>query len=67
MAYYAYKEVRDLIPEWFSTQYINKWNDECPDYPYDHDPNYDGNMWCLTADYIRYLQAPKEKQDSWFS
>jgi hypothetical protein len=40
MAGYAFKYVRDLIPP-FVVEAIDE---------YEGDPNYDGDMWCATAD-----------------
>jgi len=50
MAYYSYKEVRDLIPSEFSDRFIAGFGDT-----YDHDANYNGDMWLLTAAYIEHL------------
>jgi len=47
MAGYAFKYVRDLIPP-FVVEAIDE---------YEGDPNYDGDMWCATADYIGLLEA----------
>ena len=47
MAYYAYKEVRDLLPADTEEKFQLKYGLE-----YDPDPNYDGDMWTATADYI---------------
>lgn len=52
MAYYAYKEVRDLIPNEFRDKYI-----EHIDSGYEGEANYDGDMWSLTAQYIDFLQT----------
>lgn len=46
MAYYAYKEVRDMLPQHIIEA-------QGPDY--EGDPNYDGDMWYATADYISEL------------
>lgn len=62
MAYYAYKEVRDLIPDWFRDQFIEEYNKTAGKYPYDGDSNYDGDMWYLTAAYIEYLHAQVRKE-----
>lgn len=59
MAYYAYKNVRDLIPEEFSSKWIKEYEQTGSEkWPvtFDGDPNYDGDMWYLTAAYIEYLQ-----------
>lgn len=56
MAYYAYKEVRDLIPDSFRDEFIEKFEKE-NGREYDGDSNYDGDMWLLTAAYIEYLQV----------
>lgn len=50
MARYAYKEVRDLLPN----HIIENMG---PDY--DGDANYDGDMWCATANYIEELIAQR--------
>lgn len=62
MAYYAYKRVRDLIPDKFQEAYIN-YNDNVyykghSQYTYDGDPSYDGDMWFMVATYIKWLQTP---------
>jgi len=46
MAYYAYKNVRDLLPEFI----IKAQGEE-----YEGDSNYDGDMWYATAEYIEEL------------
>lgn len=48
MAYYAYKTVRDLLPD-----HIIK--AQGPDY--EGDGNYDGDQWYAAADYINELKA----------
>lgn len=55
MAYYTYKEVRDLIPDDFSKKYIAMF-EESYGREYNYDSNYDGDMWSLTAAYIESLQ-----------
>ena len=47
MAYYAYKNVRDRLPQFIVDQ---RGSD------YEGDANYDGDLWYATADYIDYLQ-----------
>lgn len=46
MAYYAYKHVRDLLPDW-----VVKEQGE----GYDGDGNYDGDQWYAAETYIKYL------------
>lgn len=46
MAYYAYKTVRDLLPD-----HIIKAQGDA----YEGNPNYDGDMWYATEDYINEL------------
>ena len=69
MAYYAYKAVRDLVPESYQT--TEHWRrrhcaPSCVETPckaactYDGDANYDGDMWTVTADYIEDLLAEIE-------
>lgn len=54
MAYYAYKRVRDLIPESFQEPWEEAYEAEngCE---YDGDPGYDGSAWDLAADYVVHL------------
>lgn len=47
MAYYAYKVVRDQLPQWIE--------DACPE-DFDHDANYDGGQWYKTSVYITFLE-----------
>jgi len=47
MAYYAYKNVRDLLPEWIIQEQGSD---------YQGDANYDGDLWIATSDYIEYLE-----------
>lgn len=47
MAYYAYKQVRDLLP-------VHIIERQGPDY--EGDGNYDGDQWNAAADYILELQ-----------
>jgi hypothetical protein len=56
MAYYNYKVVRDMIPDDFSEKFIKDFEEE-NDMEYDHDANYDGHMWLLTAAYIDHLHS----------
>jgi hypothetical protein len=65
MAYYAYKEVRDLIPDWFRDEYIAKIEAEGGEYV--GDSNYDGDMWSLTAEYIHYLLYENLNKDTQIS
>ncbi len=51
MAYYAYKNVRDLLPQ----HIIDK---QGPDY--EGEANYDGDMWIAAADYIEELVAQRD-------
>ena len=53
MAYYAYKRVRDLIPD-----HIIKAQGE----DYEGDGNYDGDQWDATADYVQRLELELKKQ-----
>lgn len=46
MAYYAYKNVRDLLPEWIIQEQGSN---------YQGDANYDGDQWIAASDYIEYL------------
>lgn len=57
MAYYTYKEVRDLIPDDFKEEFIKNYNERYSKFGhvYDDDANYNGGMWLLTAAYIEYL------------
>jgi len=55
MAYYAYKTVMTCIPVWFEIEYIKLFQEKTGR-EYNSDPNYDGDMWLLTAEYIEYLQ-----------
>lgn len=48
MAYYAYKQVRDLLPQHIIDA-------QGPDY--EGDANYDGDQWDAAADYIEELKA----------
>ena len=52
MAYYAYKNVRDLLPDHIIEA-------QGPDYEGTCD--YDGDMWIAAADYIIELRAENEK------
>ena len=47
MAYYAYKEVRDLLPADTAEKYQFRYGEE-----YEGGANYDGDMWIAAADYI---------------
>ena len=48
MAYYAYKTVRDILPEFI----ILKQGDN-----YEGDGNYDGDQWYAAEEYILWLQS----------
>ena len=48
MAYYAYKTVRDLLPEFI----IKKQGED-----YEGDGNYDGDQWYAAEDYIIWLKS----------
>lgn len=63
MAYYNYKEVRDLIPNDFRDAYIEKFEQDGTEY--DGDPNYDGHMWLLAGSYISYLQDGSPPLKKW--
>lgn len=56
MAYYAYKYVRDLIPDDFQNRFEESFKAESGR-EYDGDSNYDGDMWLLAAAYIEHLQG----------
>ena len=47
MAYYSYKEVRDLLPEDTAEKYLLRYGQE-----YEGEANYDGDQWTAAADYI---------------
>jgi hypothetical protein len=53
MAYYTYKQVRDLIPTEFQKAYEKKM--KVQGLEYDGYLIYDGDMWELTAEYIEFL------------
>lgn len=55
MAYYAYKNVRDLLPD-----HIIKAQGE----DYEGTCDYDGDMWIAAADYIIELKAQVEAQQT---
>lgn len=55
MAYYNYKRVRDLIPQSFSELWEKNWKEETGQ-EYDGSADYDGQLWCLAADYIEHLK-----------
>jgi hypothetical protein len=46
MAYYAYKQVLDQLPEWIIAEMID----------YEGDANYDGDQWEAAANYIDFLE-----------
>lgn len=48
MAYYNYKRVKDLIPQFIIDQQDEDYEGSC---------DYDGDLWCAAADYIKYLEA----------
>jgi hypothetical protein len=65
MAYYTYKQVRDVMPSYvMTTEYMVKiccsggvclnTKNLCV---YDGDAGYDGDMWVVTATYINELQT----------
>lgn len=54
MAYYTYKRVRNLIPNEFSAKWEAAWKEETGQ-DYDGSADYDGQLWCLAADYIEHL------------
>jgi hypothetical protein len=47
MAYYAYKEVRDILPQWLI---------DSQGASYQGEADYDGDQWIAAAEYIIYLQ-----------
>lgn len=47
MAYYAYKTVRDQLPEWII---------EAAGSEYEGDANYDGDQWYAASAYITFLE-----------
>ena len=47
MAYYAYKEVRDILPDWLI-------DEQGPSY--EGAADYDGDQWTAAAEYVEYLQ-----------
>lgn len=51
MAYYAYKCVRDIIPQNFQDEYIKKFKEETGS-DYDGGCDYDGDMWYMVEAYI---------------
>lgn len=55
MAYYAYKNVRDLIPDDFREAFEKRWKEET-DRDFEGAADYDGDLWHMAADYIRSLQ-----------
>ena len=68
MAYYAYKVVRDLIPDEFQDAYRD-FNDHVyyngnSSWSYEGSPDYDGDMWYMVATYIKYLEV-KDSYDGW--
>jgi len=63
MAYYAYKEVRDLIPNDFRDRFEESFKVE-NGREYDGDANYDGDMWLLAAAYIEHLQCELKAKEN---
>lgn len=63
MAYYAYKHVRDIIPDDFQNRFEESFKAE-NGYEYDGDANYDGDMWLLAAAYIDYLQGELKAKEN---
>jgi hypothetical protein len=55
MGYYAYKNVRDAIPQAFQDAWEVKFKEDAGR-DYEEDPGYDGDMWLLAADYIKHLE-----------
>lgn len=47
MAYYAYKTVREILPDWVIAEQED----------YQGDGNYDGDQWYAARDYIEYLMG----------
>ena len=52
MAYYAYKTVQDLLPDFI----IKKMGEE-----YEGGADYDGDQWIAASNYIEYLQELVKK------
>ena len=52
MAYYNYKIVRDLIPQFI----IDQQGED-----YDGSADYDGDLWCAASDYIELLISLLER------
>ena len=66
MAHYAYKRVRDVLPnDVMTTEYFRKMVCNCDNFckfpcDYEGDADYDGDMWTVTAEYIKRLQIAAE-------
>ena len=54
MAYYSYKRARDAIPKDFFEEYERKWKEDRGE-EFECSCDYDGDLWCMAADYIEYL------------
>lgn len=60
MAYYNYKRLRDAIPGEWKKEFEKKWLEETGE-EFQGTADYDGDYWCMGADYIEYLHSELEK------
>jgi hypothetical protein len=62
MAYYAYKNVRDAIPDDFRVKYEKEWLEETG-HEFEGSADYNGDLWHMTAAYIEHLQSTINSYD----
>ncbi len=56
MAYYNYKRVIKAIPRDWAEAYEKQWLEECG-HEFEGTCDYDGDLWCMAADYIEHLHS----------
>lgn len=60
MAYYNYKRIYSAVPADFQEAYEAKWKEE-NGAEFEGTADYDGDLWCLAADYIEHLKAQVDR------
>ena len=58
MAYYNYKRVRDILPDWIISEQGEDYEGSC---------DYDGDLWVAAEEYILYLEEVIRLKDPTFN